>query len=398
MATGETPRSALHRFAAERVGIDPDGNSAETIARICRKLVVDDFLPDPLTHEAFLSLVGRPMGTDRLLYQEAARSQERRLLDAIEAFAEEFFAIPVAPRVERWKGLVDACPRRHRLLDRLLALKPGLMVEVPSRKDPSPAVQILVEDLLALFPMRRSTRIAESRARARRFWNDPTLTDQDRSRALKRLRRKHAEIASLSEAHLSHLVSPRRPLKRDGIAVRAYQYLASKINKSNYDMKIIGFFTIMVFIGIFVAISNESKRSTRTLRRSRNIPTVPKPIDPSAPSPAPGLAFPQTLIRNEFKSRIQNELRRIGRRMNEDQLEYIVNSLPVDDFPRTDDFTLLRVDGIWPWTIHAPFVAQLKQVWKLTDLALSEEELDTLASRCFPKPSIDVSPTLVPEP
>ena len=111
MTPGDRLEGPLERFAAEVVGLEQRPDEADTLAALFRKLRDDDFLPDPLTHEALLALAGRPVESGSLLGEEAAAAEERKLHAEVEQFASEFFAIPVASRVDRWRTLGPGlCP------------------------------------------------------------------------------------------------------------------------------------------------------------------------------------------------------------------------------------------------------------------------------------------------
>ena len=385
MSPGEPLGGPFGPFATGLVGLEPGLAGPDATAALFRKLLDDDFLPDPLTHEALLALAGRPVGPGSLLAEEAASAEELRLVADIEEFAAGFFAIPVAERVERWRALAQASTKHPRMIERLKALRPGLSVDRGAFHDPSPAVRRLADDVLDLFPMRPEPRAVESRDRADRYRSDESLTDSDRERALKGLARRHPAIASLSPDHLARLSKPRRlsPARRVRAKLADIRLRKSEPNRWQY-------------VGITLFLLSLAGRLLN------NAPSTPKPspISPLAvpsgfaspanrPGPIPP-ARPQPIhraIRAELKGKLREEVAKAGKSLDEPTLDRLVDGLPVEQLPGVGGMATLVLIGAWTENVHARFVARLKDGLKSTDLALNDEELDDLSRKCLPTPS-----------
>jgi hypothetical protein len=368
MEPGELARRSIDAIAAEWVGFQGETPMSGMIAGLCRKLRDDDFLPDPMAHEAIRALAGRKIqAEDSMLHQQAALRNRRRLHDAVEEFAEEFFGIPVGPRLERWKGLVESCARKDPLLARLEGLKPGLKIDVSTAVDPSPAVQRLIDDLLTIFPLRQPQKAAEARSRENGFRSDPSLTDRERTRALKQLYRKHRQIAALSTEHLASLARPSRAIK-----VRI---------KMTFGMYLIIFFFIASTLSTVYSIRKQ-EAELQSKQRS------------NSPPPRNNLTLPlernqvsvQAEIRSNFQQRLRRELTAIGKEFDDDQLDRVIFSLPVDDLPKVGGLGNIVLRGLWTEKVQSQFVARLKDGLRATGIDLTDQELDDLAPRCFPPP------------
>jgi hypothetical protein len=307
MGLGEPRRNPADGLAARLVGLDGSLGPTVSIAALCRKLRDEEFLPDPLVHEALLTMAGQPIRGDSLLAEQAEMIHERRLHDAVEEFAAEFFSIPVEARIARWNGLLQTSEGSQRQIERLNGLKPGLKIDAESIVDPSPDVQRLINDILALFPMSHARRAAESRARANRFRNDAKLRDSDRSQALTRLRKKHRDIAALSQDYLAGLERSRRTISFRAIRLRIARYLDSKyvqpLSFHQLLWRSVGAFFLLVFglalfLWVWVKLSAPYGKVP---------PVSSKPIIRPNPSATNEPKTLNNLLRDEFKGRIRRE-------------------------------------------------------------------------------------------
>jgi hypothetical protein len=394
MGPGEKPRTSLERFAAEQIGFDDPENSAETIAGLFRKLRDDDFLPDPLAHDAILALAGRPLPLklDSMLFREGSHIKECELHAKVEQFAAEFFTIPVAQRVDRWKALVEICSSRGRLLERLDGLKSGLTLDVKQIDDPSPLVKRLLDDILALFPMRPSAKAAEARARIERFLTDPKGDDTDRSKALKQLRKRHPEMVALAEGYLTQIARPRRPTRLTGslAGVKARPAVQHPSPDSGNTR---AFVTIAV-----VLVATVSRLLT-----SHSTPSTPRPIPPFTGFPVPPVSptistAPNLVLREELKGKIRAEITRLGKKIDESQLDRVVAGLPVEVVPNFGGTGMVRLLGGWTEKIRTRFVESLNDGLLETELDLTEKEVDGLIAKCLPNPASESVPQRPPSP
>jgi hypothetical protein len=382
---------SLGQFAAEVVGLKPADNEGETIAALFRKLQDEDFLPDPLTHQALLALAGRPIESGSLLSEEAAASEQRRLHDEVERFASEFFEIPVAARVERWRALAQASARHPRLIDRLRILKLGLGIDRNAIDDPSPAVKQLLDDLLTLFPMRTEPRASESRARLERFLSDPSLNPATRTRALKHVLKRHPEVSALSRGYLAQLDKPRRAIKAERTEARAFSLPREKrdLHPTFY------IFLALTVMGGLSRLTNSTRTTPPPFQVPVNSTVSPNfrpAVNPiSVPKPKPGVTH--FFLREEIKAKIKGELTRIGKEIDDKRLAEIVSVLPIDDLPQVGGMATLVLQGHWTKEVQTRFVGLLKESLDATDLDLSEQELDEVATKCFPSPTTQPAPS-----
>ena len=365
---------------------DDDGRA------LFRKLRDDDFLPDPVSHEALLALAGRPVSHESQIRQEAADLQERRLHAAVERFAAEFFSIPVADRVERWKVLAETCSRQERLIERLWLLKPGLTLDPTRTVEASPVVKRLIDDILALFPMRFAPRAAEARARVERFRTD--IGDAtERSKALKELRKRHPEVVAVADGYLDRFSGPGRPFRlRDvGDSPNEHRSVVTIPANAREPGKIRAFVTIAV-----VVIATVSRLATSGARHQPSPPPptssfsrpIPRPPVPTALTTAPNL-----IVRDELKLKIRAELSQLGKEIDDSQLDRLVAGLPVEVVPNVGGMGTVRLLGAWTEKIQARFVLALKQGLLETDLDLTESEVDDVVARALPATSSAPVPT-----
>jgi hypothetical protein len=386
MSRGEPPGESPHSFAAELVGLEPGTSASDTVATLFRRLRDDDYLPDPLTHEALLALAGRPVAQGSLLLEEAAAADERRHFAEIERFAAKFFEIPIAERVERWKALAQASARHPRPIERLKALRPGLSIDRGALADPSATVRRLADDLLDLFPMRQEPRAAESRARAAQFRADETLTDADRSRALKDLRN-HPEIVELSHGYLEQLAKPRRPSPTRRVRAKVVGFVWREPDPIR-RLKLFWVVVSMVVGGPLLLLNRDSATS----KLAPNGRAFTNPVF-SVLASRPGSITPANLkllhraIRDEIKGKLRTEVAKLGKNLDESVLDRLVDALPVEQLPQEGGLATLVMIGTWTEKVHARFVARLRDGLASTDLDLDDKGRDELARKCFPRPS-----------
>ncbi len=128
------------------------------------------------------------------------------------------------------------------------------------------------------------------------------------------------------------------------------------------------------------------------VRRQKTATTPPKTATPAS-SPGQFNRFtPTVVIREEFAARIRKELNRIGKKLDDDRLNAVLDALPIEDLPKIGGLSTIAIRGFWTRRIHSRFVNCLKDALKATDLKLSEAELDDFAARCIPRPTDDSDP------
>src|SRR5262249_3835460 len=126
MTTGTNPdvSAVARRWAAQLLGVQEGASSGEARRAYFRKLRESDFLPPRSLNHALRILDGMlaPAEPDeQWLFEE-----EGRLRAEVTSIAEEFFALPVTQRRERWDALLSKCQRVSPLMARRQSLKAGL--------------------------------------------------------------------------------------------------------------------------------------------------------------------------------------------------------------------------------------------------------------------------------
>ena len=297
MGPGEPPRSSLERFAADHLGLPPElaQNPVDLKQRLYRELEQDDFLPDPLSHEAILLLSGGPIRQDAFLYQGLVRTREQRLKAAIDEFAVAFFSLPPTERVERWEKLAEACGGSHPLLHRLQALKPGLELQKPSLEKLPPLVQAVTNDVFELFTLGPLERVRESRQRATLRKDEAKGRTRELATALRHVRRHYEKINQTVETYLRDLATT------SGFFLNVPRPLVDSKNKpissTNSGGGCVGFLAILgVSLGITILLvwlvpespqsrvgfngprtNNANTRYYPPLSRTNNLPATGQP-------------------------------------------------------------------------------------------------------------------------
>src|SRR5437016_494535 len=111
------------RWAAEQLGVEVTASLTEARTALLRRLAESDFVPPPLLPQALAILEGRQA---KAAEREALREEQERLRSEVEAFAEQFWTLPVDERRRRWEELLSACAISPALLARVRELKCGL--------------------------------------------------------------------------------------------------------------------------------------------------------------------------------------------------------------------------------------------------------------------------------
>src|SRR5579872_1446991 len=123
---GRDPAAWRRRWAAEQLGVSVGATPAEARAAFLARLPEVDFVPPSAWRAALRLLAGV---TDRLpadAEEEARADEKRRLGEAVEEFAAEFWSLAVASRQQRWQALARECGPFESLRARLDLLRPGL--------------------------------------------------------------------------------------------------------------------------------------------------------------------------------------------------------------------------------------------------------------------------------
>ncbi len=216
MTTGTNPDAipARRRWAAELLEVPEVASPAEARRAYLGKLRECAFLPPRSWRQALRVLEGgsAPAEPD----EEWLTEEEARLRAEVETFAEEFFAVPVAQRRERWEALLCRCENMLPLVVRLQALKAGLEVETQGLPlDQSPGGR-LVEQLLQTFPLPPLARAASRQAFLRRVEGAEVDSHKLWEKAARYLRAEWPALAALDEELVRHVAELRSRLKQRG--------------------------------------------------------------------------------------------------------------------------------------------------------------------------------------
>jgi hypothetical protein len=389
MPPGDRLQGPLQRFAAEAIGLDPEQDESATRTTLFLRLRDHDFLPDPLQHQAILALAGRAVVAGSTLLEEVAEAEERRLHAEVEQYAAEFFEVPVASRVDRYRLLGQACAQHPRLIERLRLLRPGLMIDRVSLTDASPLVKQLLYDILDLFPLRPDPRAAEARARVSQIQADPGSNDADRARAVKALTSRHREVVALLPDFPARLGKVRRRASADRWLAKVVEKVAEPREPLRRSYVIMA---VILLSGVFRLANSLTKPTSVPITPSsfQTPENIPSPrMDPSR-IPAYKAEVASALVRfnrDEMKAAIRRELVRVGKPLAEPELNRVAAELPVEELPPVGGMGTIILQGRWTQPLRDRFVAALKAALKATKLGLTDAALDDLAPRCFPKPT-----------
>ena len=199
---GDAADATLTRRACERLGLPPDALDATVRATTCRQLLAADFLPDPTLHEAILIALGRPVDPAGSLVMADAEAATRR---AVEAFAADFFALPVPDRQARWRALWASANDSPRLVARLDRLRAGLTVAPSTIAAADPQAEWLLDDLMNLFVAPAADRPARLRAMVARLDAKPKVRGRARARAIRSVRRDAPALAEAGRDYIDRI-------------------------------------------------------------------------------------------------------------------------------------------------------------------------------------------------
>ncbi len=199
---GETAAATQTRLAFEWLDIPPDATAATVREAVCRKLAAANFMPDPTTHEAILIAMGRPIPA---LGSLLAATADDEICCAVEAFAVDFFAIPVAERLVRWEALWVAAAHLPQVAARLDRLRPGLTIDPQAITAADPSVEWLANDLMNLFVAPVAYRPAWLRGMLARLETKPRVWNRERARASRSIRRVAPALADSGRDYLKRM-------------------------------------------------------------------------------------------------------------------------------------------------------------------------------------------------
>jgi hypothetical protein len=193
--------------------VPENASSAEARRAYFRQVRESDFLPPRSWYHALRVLEGKPIPTE--LDQEWRLEEECRLRAEVEAFAEEFFRLPVSQRRQRWEALLSRCQGVLALTARLQALKAGLEVEGQGLLPDQVFHGRLVEQLLHAFPLPPLAHAASRQAFLRQIEGSSAAADQRSwEKAARYLRAEWPALAALDRELVKDVSRLRSRLKQ----------------------------------------------------------------------------------------------------------------------------------------------------------------------------------------
>jgi hypothetical protein len=233
------------RWAAEQLEVSANASAEEVRAAWLRRLPADDFVPSSEARYALHTLL-HPQAEDgwRTKAQEAADEQdEERLRGEVEAFAVQFWEVPLGERRQRWQSLAERCAFAPALRARLRQLEAGLDVNARDLSEDARVVE-LAEHVSELFVLRPGPR-----ARARQAFLRRTRANREEWRtAARRLCCVSPKLAALGKDLLNKIKNARKPVNAGRQAPRGLLALVALI--------------AIVFLVTFIRINNRSRTAS----------------------------------------------------------------------------------------------------------------------------------------
>ena len=243
--------------ARTMLGVSAEASADDLQQTFFRKLEASGFLPDEALQGAFLYLAHHKLEADNPFRRSVREEIAEQLGVEIEAFADQIFALDKTERTARWQSLWNRSGDVTPLRLRLLALAPGLEVNVADVDRMSPDTAAFARDILRTFsldwPMRSAERrrILHSQLEARESthgWKNPG----------KELRKTAPEIAALAPILVGYLDAypARKPKREVEIVVAVMTNLLSYLNLKNEKAVPVFVVLAIVSIGIFVSVGS----------------------------------------------------------------------------------------------------------------------------------------------
>jgi hypothetical protein len=225
MTTGTKPEvhAVARRWAAELLGVQENASSVEAKRAYLLKLRECDFLPPQSLRRALRILDGSlvPAKPDEEWFVE----EEDRLRAEVASFAQEFFALPMTKRRERWAALLSRCQIVPPLMARLLALKPGLEVETQNLALDQSFRGQLAAHLLQSFPLPALDQATSRQACLRPIEvSSAAVSHKLWEKAARYLLAEWPALAALDKELVQHIAKLRSQLKRQSKAHRRSQW------------------------------------------------------------------------------------------------------------------------------------------------------------------------------
>ena len=270
--------------------------------------------------------------------------------------------------MNQYRLLGQACARHPRLIERLKLLRPGLMIDRASLSDEPPLVQQLLDDILNLFLLRPGHRAVEARERAQRFQSDQASTEASRARALKTLATHHRDVVALLPDYPAKLgkAKVRRRASPEEVRSRVASFLGVFDQRSTWIIAVL-------------LLSGGLRLANTLTTRPTSLPITPPGIQTPGSVPLPGVDISRIpvdtarmapaitrFLSGEFKAMIRRELIRIGKPLEDRQLDAVVERLRVEDLPHVGDMQVLIREGHWTEAVRDRFIDRLKTSLKRT--------------------------------
>ena len=200
---------AWHNWAWKQLGAPPEASPAEANLAALAVLAQSDFEPagelrPALQMKQALDHSSTPPGGALAAFQ---KSSVQELRDSIEKFAQNYWSMPPAERLETYQLLAEEAKNVPLAKLRLEGLRDGLTIEAiaASEEDPTRKVARSVQALYVLAPLERAVRRHELAGALRNQVGSLV--------ALQLLAEDFPEIARLDRSFNSRLLEPPRKLK-----------------------------------------------------------------------------------------------------------------------------------------------------------------------------------------
>ncbi|HEY7424971.1 MAG TPA: hypothetical protein VH682_12140 [Gemmataceae bacterium] len=250
------------RWAAEQLGLSPSASPAEVRAAWLKRLPEEDFVPSCELSWALAAMLRRQpeSGWETRADEAAFAAEEEQLRGEVEAFAEQFWDVPVGERRRRWEELTDRCPFAPTLRARLRLLESGLAVDPRAPSEDAQVIE-LANHVRELFILRPGPR-----ARARQDIFRRMEGDREKWKtAARRLRYACPPLASLGADLLNKIETamptPKRLPKRPPSPQRAEANTGQGVPR--WVLMII----IWVVLGFFRGLACNDRRSSISTER-----------------------------------------------------------------------------------------------------------------------------------
>lgn len=264
-------------WALRTLDIPSEATTATVRSAMIAQLEEAEFVPPPVVAEA-LQVLAPLSGSSCEKFPAAATYPpvaqttcfdlhvERRTREMVDAFAEQFFALPVPGRQAAWARLAEQAGRFPAVMLRLHALWPGLTFDRTAVEDPEH--QKLADACMQMFVMRPACRAAARDALLAR------RKEKDWVKSVRRFAKRYPDYAALAPEFFARLEESRRTLRQPATVVQ--RRATRQEQRMGWVFAVIA---VCALLGLFVGRSSRDNRSSPSWQnRSWSVP----PANPNA--------------------------------------------------------------------------------------------------------------------